>query len=154
MLSGKAVTGVLHYLNKTPIDWFSKKQATVETATFGSEESATRTALEQLTANKLTLLYLGVPVIDKSILFGDNKTAVDAGTLPHAKLHKRHLMLSYHYVREKIASGNYLYSWIPGESNPADILSKHWAYRNVWDLLKPILFVPGDTMKHAVQSES
>ena len=28
-LSGKSVTGVLHFLNKTPLDWFSKKQNTV-----------------------------------------------------------------------------------------------------------------------------
>ena len=39
-LSGKAVTGVLHLLNKMPIDWFSKKQATVETAAFGADASA------------------------------------------------------------------------------------------------------------------
>jgi hypothetical protein len=31
--SGKSVTGILHLVNKTPIHWYSKKQATVETAT-------------------------------------------------------------------------------------------------------------------------
>ena len=29
VLTGRLVTGVLHLLNKTPIDWCSKKQATV-----------------------------------------------------------------------------------------------------------------------------
>ena len=29
LLSGKLVTGILHLLNKTPIDWYSEKQATV-----------------------------------------------------------------------------------------------------------------------------
>ena len=33
MISGRSVTGILHFLNKTPIDWFSKLQSTVETAT-------------------------------------------------------------------------------------------------------------------------
>ena len=28
--SGKAVSGVLHFMNQTPIDWYSKKQATCE----------------------------------------------------------------------------------------------------------------------------
>ena len=37
VLSGKAVTGVLHFYNKTPVDSFSKKQATTETARYGSE---------------------------------------------------------------------------------------------------------------------
>ena len=48
LLSGKSVTGILHLLNKTPIDWYSKKQGTVKTATFGSEFVAARTAVEQI----------------------------------------------------------------------------------------------------------
>jgi hypothetical protein len=31
--TGKLVTGILHLINKTLLDWYSKKQATVETAT-------------------------------------------------------------------------------------------------------------------------
>ena len=34
---------------------------------------------------------------------------------------------------------------IPGENNPADILSKHWGYADVWPLLKPLLFWQGET---------
>ena len=37
LATGKALTGCLHFVNKTPVDWYSKKQATVETATYGSE---------------------------------------------------------------------------------------------------------------------
>jgi hypothetical protein len=29
--------------------------------------------------------------------------------------------------------------------NPADIVSKHWSYPQVWHLLKPLLFYSGDT---------
>jgi hypothetical protein len=46
--SGKSVTGILHLVNKTPIDWYSKKQATVETATYGSEFVAARVCVEQI----------------------------------------------------------------------------------------------------------
>ena len=151
MLSGKAVTGVLHFLNKTPFDWYAKKQNTVETATFGAENSAARTATEQIRANKLTLLYLGVPIEGTAILFGDNKSVVDGCAQPHSRLHKRHLMLSYHYVREAIASGALLFSHVPGETNPADVLSKHWGYSAVWPMLQPILFWKGDTMDLANQ---
>jgi hypothetical protein len=34
VITGRSVTGILHLVNKTSIDWFSKKQATVETATY------------------------------------------------------------------------------------------------------------------------
>ena len=33
LATGKSLTGCLHFVNKTPVDWYSKKQATVETAT-------------------------------------------------------------------------------------------------------------------------
>ena len=152
MLSGKAVTAVLHFLNQTPIDWFSKKQSTVETATFGSENVAARTAIEQMKHLKYTLLYLGVPVVDRSILIGDNKTVVDSTTQPHSRLVKRHLMLSYHYVREAIATGNYAFVWLNGKDNPSDILSKHWGMQSVWQVLQPLLFWHGDTLDCPVKS--
>jgi hypothetical protein len=40
ILTGRLVTGFLHLCNQTLIDWYSKRQAAVETATFGSEFTA------------------------------------------------------------------------------------------------------------------
>ena len=48
ILSGRSVTGIIHLVNKTPIEWYSKKQATVETATYGSEFVAARIATDQV----------------------------------------------------------------------------------------------------------
>ena len=47
MITGHSVTGILHFLNKMPINWYAKKQVTVETATYGSEYVATYTCLCQ-----------------------------------------------------------------------------------------------------------
>jgi hypothetical protein len=33
--TGISVTGILHLINKTLLDWYSKKQVKVETATYG-----------------------------------------------------------------------------------------------------------------------
>ena len=33
IVTGKSVTAVLHFINTTPIDWYSKRQATVKTVT-------------------------------------------------------------------------------------------------------------------------
>ena len=145
MVTGKSVTGCLHLVNKTPIDAFSKKQATVETATYGSEFVAARTCVEQIIDLRLTLRYLGVPLREKSYMFGDNQSVVDSSNNVHAKLHKRHTMLSFHRVREAVASSMLLFSHIYGETNPADILSKHWGYSAVWPQLKALLFWAGDT---------
>ena len=145
MLTGCSVTGILHLINQTPIDWYSKKQATIETATYGSEFVAARTCVEQIIDLRNTLHYLGVPVREKSRMFGDNKSVVDSATRIDAKLHKRHTALSFHRVREAIASGFVGFYHIKGTTNPADILSKHWGYSDVWKLLRPLLFWQGDT---------
>jgi hypothetical protein len=99
VITGRSVTGILHLVNKTPIDWFPKNQATVETATYGSEFIAARTCVEQIIELRTTLHYLGVPIREKSYMFGDNKSVVDSSMQVHSKLHKRHTMLSYHRVR-------------------------------------------------------
>ena len=105
MLTEHSVTGTLHLVDQTPINWFLKKQATVEIATHGSELVAARTCVEQIIDLHNTLRHLGVPVPKKSRMFGDNKSVVDSSTKIDAKLHKRHTALSFHCVREAIASG-------------------------------------------------
>ena len=34
---------------------------------------------------------------------------------------------------------------LAGESNPADVLSKHWGHSQVYPLLRPLLFYQGNT---------
>ena len=94
-LMGRSVTGILHLVNATPIEWYSKKQATIETATYGSEFVAARICIEQMIDLQNTLCYLGVPVNPVGYMFGDNKSVVDSASMPHAKLHKRHTALSF-----------------------------------------------------------
>ena len=89
--------------NKTPTDWFAKKQCSPSTATYGSEYVAARTATEQVIDNRLSLRYLGVPV-KESFMFGDNESVVNSSNVPTGKLHKRHIALSWHRVREAIAA--------------------------------------------------
>ena len=96
VVTGRSVTGILHFLNKTPMDWFAKKQATVETATYGSEFVAARICIEQIIDLRTTLRYLGVPIREKSYMFGDNQSVVNSSMQVHAKLHKRHSILSFH----------------------------------------------------------
>ena len=145
IVTGRSVTGILHFANKTPIDWYSKKQATVETATYGSEFVAGRICVEQIIELRNSLRYLGVPIREKSYMFGDNESMVNSSARPHSKLHKRHNILSFHRVREAIASGFISFHHVPGDLNPADILSKHWGYSQVWQRLRALLFWHGDT---------
>jgi hypothetical protein len=77
-------------------------------------------------------------------MFGDNQAVVINNSIPHSLLNKRHSTLSYHCVREMIAAKILGYYWIDGKLNPADIVSKHWAYPQIWYILKTLLFYSGD----------
>ena len=145
LATGKAVTAALHFLNQTPIDAYTKRQSTVETATYGSEFVAARTAVDQIIDIHTTLRYLGVPIRDQSYMFGDNRSVVASSTIPNSTISKRHHLASYHRVREAIAAKYISFHWKDGKSNPADILSKHWEFTTVWPMLKPILFWRGET---------
>ena len=49
---GRSVTGIVDFLNQTPIDWFSRKQATVETQHMGL------TSLQAVHVLRETLTYV------------------------------------------------------------------------------------------------
>jgi hypothetical protein len=151
MITGRSVTGVLHLINQTPFEWYSKRQATVETATYGSEFVAARIAVEQIMDIRTTMRYLGVPITGKSVLFGDNQSVITSSTESQSPLNKRHNALSYHRVREAIAAGVVEFHKILGADNVADVLSKHWGFQQVWPVLKPLLFWQGDTSKCEVK---
>ena len=78
-------------------------------------------------------------------MLGDNESVINTATQPRGKLHKRWVALSYHCVREAVASGIIRLHHCKGTNNPSDILSKHWDYASIWATLKPVLFWEGDT---------
>ena len=145
LITGRAVTGILHLVNQTPVEWYSKKQGTVETATYGAEFVAARTATDQIIDLRTTLRYLGVPVKGASYMFGDNQSVITSSTIPHSTLKKRHNALSFHRVREAIAANIFQFFKIRSEDNPADILSKHNGYQQAWPHIRALLFWRGET---------
>ena len=77
LATGRSLTGCLHFVNHTPIDSYSKRQATVKTATYGSEFVASKTATEEIIDLMHTLRYLGVPIRTKSYLFWRQQVCCD-----------------------------------------------------------------------------
>ena len=144
LATGKSLTGCLHFVNKTHVDWFYKKQATVETATYGSEFVAAKTATEQIMDIRQTLRYLGEPITTKSFLFGDNRSVVTSATLPHSTLTKRHNILAFHRVREAIAAKLMAFYWIQSAYNLSDMLFKHWDYPTVYPMILKLLITRGN----------
>eukprot|EP00978_Attheya_sp_CCMP212_P043638 scaffold288169_cov38-Attheya_sp.AAC.1 len=80
-------TGILIFLNRAPISWFSKKQNTVESSTFGSEFVAMKTAAEQIMALRYKLRMFGIPIDGPANVFCDNEAVVT--NFVHTYLHNQ-----------------------------------------------------------------
>ena len=145
-VTGRAMSGIIHLLNQTPIFWFCKKQQSVATATYGSEFMVARQATEQIMDLRYTLRMMGVPLDGPSWMFGDNYSVIVSSTIPHSSLNKRHTALSYHRVRECIASETIIFQHVPGRCNPSDVLTKYLSWSKFWPLVQPLLYWKGETL--------
>jgi hypothetical protein len=124
LLTRRSRTGILIYVNRAPIIWFSKRQNTIETSSFGSEFTALRTAIEMVKGLRFKLRMMGVPLDGHAHLRVHNNSVVCNTSVPESTLQKKCNSISYHYVREAIASGIAKVAYEPTQSNKADMLTK------------------------------
>ena len=117
-------TGFIIYKNQVPIIWYSKKQSTVEASSFGSEFNALRIAVEHVVALRFKLRMFGVNVQEYTCIWCDNEAVVNNSSVPSQALNKKHNVVSFHMVREVMASGVARVAHIDGVDNPADLFTK------------------------------
>ena len=101
----KSQTGILIFLNCAPIFWYSKKQTSMESSTFGSEFVAMKTAFEFIQALRLKLRWMGIPSYGPANVYCDNMTLVKSATQHEYTLAKKHNGVAYHKCREAVATG-------------------------------------------------
>ena len=140
VVTRRSVTGVLLFLNNTPVKAISQRQKTVETSTYGSELVATRVATKLILEYRYTLQLMGVEPDGPALMLGDNNSVVLNCTIPHSVLKKKHAACNYHQVRETIAEGAMVFPHIPSEYNYADLLTKPLSGPAFRNLIKPLLF--------------
>ena len=100
----RSQTGILMFLNKAPIVWYSKRQNTAETSTFGSEFIAMRMAVEHIEALRYKLRMFGIPIEGPTNVFCDNEAVFKNTTIPESTLKKKHNSICYHRCREAVAA--------------------------------------------------
>jgi Reverse transcriptase (RNA-dependent DNA polymerase) len=117
-------TGVLIFLNRAPVVWYSKKQNSIETSSFGSEFTAMKVGVEISEGLRYKLRMMGVPIAGSTQVRADNMSVVKNTSIPESTLKKKSNSIAYHYVRERAASGAIAVSYEPTHSNLADMLTK------------------------------
>ena len=143
LVTRRSVTGIVVLLNNTVLRCTTKRQNTVETATYGAEMVAGRLAVEQVIDIRYKLRMLGVPVNEASALLGDNQSVITSCSIPSSNLKKKHNAIAYHRIREAVAAGIVKLKYVKSQYNLADAMTKalpgHLHY-NLWKayLLKPL----------------
>ena len=64
-------------------------------------------------------------------MLGDNDSVVNSSMNLQGKIHKSHVALSFHRVREAITAKIIACHFINGNINPADMLSKYLVHHRV-----------------------
>ena len=120
----RSITGLIVMVGSTPVHWVSRRQGCIATSTYCSEFMAMRSAVEEAMALRYMLRCLGVPVTEPTNMFGDNMGSILSAASENADLKKKHVALSFHFVRESVAANIVKPIWLRSEHNFADLMTK------------------------------
>jgi hypothetical protein len=140
VVTRRSHTGIIIYLQNTPIIWHSRRQNTVETSTFGSEFVALRCARDLIVALRYKLRMFGIPIAGPAHVFCDNQGVVKNVSIPESVLLKKHNAVNYHAVREAVAARIMQVAKEDGNSNIADLFTKPLSEPRRLTLLRSILY--------------
>ena len=87
------------------IQWFSKKQSTIETSVFGAELVAMKIGMELLRGLRYKLRIIGVEISGSSFIYGNNMSVTHNTQRLESILNKKINSISYHAMRESEAMG-------------------------------------------------
>jgi hypothetical protein len=124
LLTQQSRTGVIIYLNHSPIVWYSKKQNSSEASTFVSEFMALKTAAEPVSGLCYKLRMMRVPIEGAAQMRVDNMSVVNNTSLLEFVLKKKSNSIAYHYVREAVAAVWLQVGYEHTKTNLADMLTK------------------------------
>jgi hypothetical protein len=124
IMTRRSISGLIVFVGSTPVLWISRRQGCIATSTYCAEFIAMRTAVEEAISLRYMLRCLGVPVTAPTNLYGDNFGVIQSATIPEGELKKKHIAISYHYVREAIAAKVVNGIWVRTDENFADVCTK------------------------------
>jgi len=110
-------------INDRPISWASKRQPTVALSTTEAEYMALCQAIREAIWLRQMLAELGIQT-GKIPVNADNKSAIALGRNPEFHKRSKHIDVQYHFVREKVQSGQIDIPYLPTAQMVADGLTK------------------------------
>lgn len=133
----RSFAGYVMMLDRCPVAWSSKRQATVAKSTAEAEYVAIATAASHLLWSITAMKDLGVRH-ELPVLRCDNEPAIHLTSDARINTRMKHIAVHYHFVRERIGL-DFTVNQVASEANLADICTKA--------LPRPTLRALVDTLK-------
>ncbi|RWR98966.1 RxLR effector candidate protein-like protein, partial [Dinothrombium tinctorium] len=120
----RSTSGFVYTICGSVISWISRKQQTVALSTTESEYIAAAAAVQESIWLRALLKELGYDQTAPTVLYEDNQSCIAITKNP--KLHSRtkHIDIKYHFVREKVESGEVRFEYCESKCMLADIMTK------------------------------
>ena len=111
--TGRSTSGYVIMFNGGPISWSTKLQTTAALSTTDAEYySLTFTLTEVLWIRQL-LLDMKCPQSTPTVMYEDNKGAIDLANHPGYHRRTKHINIRYHFIRYFISNGEIIVLYIP-----------------------------------------
>jgi hypothetical protein len=121
------------------VSWASKLQKTVAKSSCEAEYMALCSAVAEAIYLQRLLAELGAGVAGSVTIYVDNQGAIQLAHNPaHHKLTK-HIDIKYHFIRERVGSGDVRLQWVPTAEQLADLLTKALPVVRVRELRKIVM---------------
>ena len=120
----RSVSGYVFQLGQSTISWCSKRQQTVAKSSTEAEYVALSIATQEVIWLRRLLSDLCVDMSTPTEMMEDNRGAIDLSKNPKNHGRTKHIDVSYHFTRERIASKEIKVSYVPSTENLADVMTK------------------------------
>eukprot|EP00253_Pinus_taeda_P015531 PITA_15531 len=120
----KSTSGAAFYLGGCLVSWLSKKKSSISLSIAEAKYVAATTCCTQVLWMKQTLQDLQVKFDEPIPIFCDNTSAISISKnhVMHSKM--KHILIKYHFVREKVAKKNIKLKYVDTKEQIADIFTK------------------------------
>ncbi|XP_019150324.1 PREDICTED: uncharacterized protein LOC109147141 [Ipomoea nil] len=120
----KSTSGFAVFQGSNLVSWLSRKQRTVARSSTEAEYKALADVAAEVMWVVSLLCELGLHSRQPSTLWCDNLGATYLCANPVFHARTKHVEIDYHFVRDKVASGDFLVNFVSTKDQIADILTK------------------------------
>ncbi|XP_056692274.1 uncharacterized mitochondrial protein AtMg00810-like [Spinacia oleracea] len=134
----RSITGYILLLGNSPVSWKSKKQGTVSKSSSEAEYRAMAAAASEVTWLVRLLEEIGVNSLKPVTLHCDNQSAIYIAKNPVFHERTKHIEIDCHFTRDKVLEGLIQLTYLPTQSQLADIFTKALPSPQFYQLLSKL----------------